>query len=270
MPLQTEQGSPAGETDGAPATSAPLGALESLGRFTHFAITVICALPQALRRPAELALQMHRVGLGSLPLVGAAGVSIGLVSWLHAHTLLADIGTEAQLPAVVGAFVVVGLGPVITALVVAGQVGAGIGAELGSMRITEQMDALEAMGVSPMHRLVATRVLALVLVMPLLTVLLDALALGASFAAEALGGVISAREYFQRSLEYLPLDRSLAATLNSLAFGFCVGVTGCWLGFRAEGGTEGVGRAATRSVVASMFLVLLANVVLVRLAELVL
>jgi phospholipid/cholesterol/gamma-HCH transport system permease protein len=270
MALETQHDRFAEVAGGTDPALAPLELLEAIGRFTHFAITVVLALPHALRRPAELALQMHRVGLGSLPLVAAAGISIGVVAWMHAHHLLADIGTEAQLPAVVGAFVVVGLGPVITALVVAGQVGAGIGAELGSMRITEQMDALEAMGVSPLHRLASTRVLALILIMPLLTVLLDALALGASFAAESLGGVISAREYFQRSLEYLPLDRSLAATLNSLAFGFCVGVTGCWLGFRARGGTEGVGRAATRSVVVSMFLVLLANVVLVRLAELIL
>lgn len=266
MPSNTEANIPPEAADDAP----PLRGLETLGRFSHFALTVVVALPNALRRPTELALQMERVGLGSLPLVAAAGISIGVVAWMHAHTLLADIGTEAQLPAVVGAFVIVGLGPVITALVVAGQVGAGLGAELGSMRITEQMDALEAMGVSPLDRLVATRVLALVFVMPLLTVFLDTLALLSSFVAESLGGVISAREYFQRSMEYLPLDRSLAATLNSLAFGFCVGVTGCWLGFRAQGGTEGVGRAATRSVVVSMFLVLLVNVLLVRLAELVL
>lgn len=242
--------------------------LETVGQFVWFALGALLALPGALRRPFALIVQCAALGLGSLPLVAAAGASIGVVSWLQANTLLADYGSQSKLPGIVAVFVVIGLGPVLTGLIVAGQVGARLGAEIGSMRITEQVDALHAMGFSPIRALVSTRVLACLLMMPLLTVTLDYVALAASFLAESLGGGSSLSAYWQGTLNYLHLPRVLLATGSSLLFGLLVGVTGCWFGLRAGEGTEGVGRASTDSVVVSMFLILFSNVIWVRAIDL--
>jgi len=233
---------------------------ETIGRFTYFAWRVLKDLPAAFQRPTDLADHCFRVGLGSLPLVAAAAVSIGLVSWLQTRSLLGDFGSESLLPGFIAVFVLVGMGPVVTGLVVAGQVGARLGAELGSMTITEQVHALEALGLSPIKHLAAGRVLAVTLMLPLLTVCLDVVALSAAFAAEGLGGDVSARQYVSESFRFLTLAQVVPATLSSLAFGLLIGLFGCWFGFEAGHGTEGVGKASTRSVVAGMFGVLAANV----------
>lgn len=238
--------------------------LESLGRYVIFAVRVVGYLPAAVLRWRDLIGQCSRIGIGSLPLVAAAGASIGVVSWLQARTLLADYGSEAQLPGIVSVFVVIGLGPVLTALVFSGQIGARLGAELGSMTISEQVDALHAMGLSATRYLAASRVLACMLMLPLLSVLLIYVALSSACAAEMLGGTLSFKQYTVNSLQFLELDKVVAANLSSLLFGFLVGTTSCWFGLRADHGTEGVGRASTFSVIASMFLVLLTNVVWVR------
>ena len=243
---------------------------ERTGRFVVFAAAVARALPGAVMRPRELARQSARIGLGTLPLVAAAGISVGVVGWLQARTLLADFGSEAQLPGIVAVFVVLGLGPVLTALVMAGQVGARIGAELGSMRITEQVDALESMGLSQIRFLAAERVLACMLMLPLLTVMLDYLALAASFGAESTGGTLSVQQYAAGSLDFLTLVRAVPATASSVLFGFLIGTMACFFGLHAGEGTEGVGRASTYSVVGAMFGVLVANVLWVRITELVL
>lgn len=240
--------------------------LHTLGRFTAFAFRVLRSLPSAFQRPADLADQCLRIGVGSLPLVAAAAVSIGLVSWLQTRSLLGNFGSETLLPGFIAVFVLVGMGPVVTALVVAGQVGARLGAELGSMTITEQVHALEALGLSPIKHLAAARVLAVTLMLPLLTVSLDAVALAAAFAAEGLGGDVSARQYMNESFRFLSLAKVVPATLSSIVFGLLIGLSGCWFGFEAGHGTEGVGRASTRSVVAGMFGVLASNVLWVRIS----
>lgn len=238
-----------------------------VGRFVGFALRSALAAPFALRRPGSLVAECERIALGSLLLVLAAAVSLGVVSWLQGRLLLSEYQLETQLPGVVAIFVTVGVGPVLTALVVAGQVGARLGAELGSMKVTEQLDALEAMGVSPLRTLAATRVLACTLMLPLLNVVLVYAALAASAAAEWLGGSIPPEQYARGLVEFLTLDNVVPATASSLLFGFLIGATGCWCGFRAGQGTEGVGRASTYGVVGSMVLVLVANVFWVRITE---
>jgi len=238
-----------------------------LGRYLAFHIQVLASLPTALCQPRDLLGQCERVGLGAVPLVAVAGLSVGLVSWLQARTLLARYGSESELPGIVALFVVLGLGPVMTALVTAGQVGARLGAELGAMKNTEQLDALEAMGRSPIRHLAGVRVLACVLMLPLLTVVLSYCALAASAGAEVLGGTLTWTQYAHASLMYLDFQRVVLANSASLVFGHLIGVTACWCGFRAGEGTEGVGRASTHSVVGSMFLVLAANVIWVQLTN---
>ena len=143
-----------------------------------FAVEVVLALPGAAwRRPGEVLRQFERVAWGGLPVVAAAGTSVGLVTWLQVRRLLATYGAEETLPSVLSAAVLVETGPVLASLLVAGRMGAGLGAELGSMTMTEEVDAREVLGAPTIGSLVAPRAIACLLAVPLLTVLLDAFAL---------------------------------------------------------------------------------------------
>ncbi len=244
--------------------------LEAAGRFAHFAFRALPATFGAVRRPRELLRQDHHVYVGAGPLCAVAGLALGVVVWLHLHGVLARFGPgyTRLLPQALALAVVLEFGPLGAGLIVAGRSGASLGAELGSMRLTEQIDALEALGQSPLAALVGPRVLACVLALPLLAVATDTLAVAGSFAAEAVGGTMTWREYGNQCLAALRVGDVLPATLKTMAFGYAVGVTGCYCGMRASGGTEGVGRAATRGVVGSIFLVVVSDVVLVRLTQL--
>jgi phospholipid/cholesterol/gamma-HCH transport system permease protein len=237
--------------------------LESLGRFSHFAWKALLSAPGSLRRPGEFLSQFYQILLGVLPLGMAAGLAVGTVLWLQLHHVFAQFQAKAILPQALALAVVLEFAPITAGLIVAGRTGASLGAELGSMRLTEQVEALEVLGVSPLRHLVAPRVLACMLTMPLLTVFIAYLALLAGFGAEAVGGSLAWREYLNESLRGLQLRDVIPATLKTVVFGYLIGVSGCWWGLTAHGGTEGVGRAATGGVVGSILLVLLSNVLLV-------
>jgi phospholipid/cholesterol/gamma-HCH transport system permease protein len=248
-----------------------VGFLEGLGQATHFAGRVLLALPSALRRPRALHTQLHPVLLGALPLCLAAGAAIGAVIWMHLRGTLQTVGGPSAvqyLPQALALAVVLEFAPIAAGLIVAGRSGASLGAELGSMRLTEQIDALEMLGLSPLRELVAPRVLACMLAMPLLTLFISYLALGAGLLAETLGGSLSWTQYTTECLRVLALSDVVPATLKTMVFGLLIGVTGCWFGLNARGGTEGVGQAATRGVVVSTFLVLVSDVVLVKIIQL--
>jgi phospholipid/cholesterol/gamma-HCH transport system permease protein len=245
--------------------------LVGVGRFSHFAFRALLALPSALRRPMDVFVQFYQVLFGALPLAATAGVAIGVVVWLHLRGALQTVGGPGAvqyLPQALALAVVLEFAPVSAGLLVAGRSGASLGAELGSMRETEQVDALEALGLSPVRQLVAPRLLACMVVMPLLTVLIAHLALASGYAAEALGGSLSPTQYVTEVLRVLTLRDAVPATLKTVAFGYLIGVAGCYHGLNASGGTEGVGRAATRGVVASVLLVLVADVFLVKAIQL--
>lgn len=247
---------------------SPLTVLETLGRFAHLAIRCLFALPGALLRPRELIRQLHSILVGAVPLGAVAGIALGVVIWLHSHRLLARFGAGEYLPEGLALAVVLELAPTGAGLVIAGRSGASLAAELSSMRLTEQIDALEVLGISPMRHLIAPRVLGCVLALPLLTVLMIYLELLGSFAAEMTGGSMSWTQYHYAALRSLRLEEVLPAMLKTLVFGFLIGVAGCYCGLNTEGGTEGVGRAATRGVVTAILLVLASNVLLVRLIQL--
>jgi phospholipid/cholesterol/gamma-HCH transport system permease protein len=244
-----------------------LSFLENLGDYVYFAAHSLVALPGAVLRPRELASRLFDILIGALPLACVAGLALGLVLWLHLHHVLERFGAAAMLPQALALAVVLEFAPTGSGLIVAGRSGASLGAELGSMRLTEQIDALEVLGQSPLRLLVAPRVLACILALPLLTAFVIYFALGGSYAAEALGGNLSWAEYRTESLRGLRLEDVLPATLKTTVFGYLIGTTGCYFGMHATGGTEGVGQAATRSVVVSIFLVLASNVLLVRLIQ---
>jgi phospholipid/cholesterol/gamma-HCH transport system permease protein len=246
--------------------------LETLGRSVHFALKALLATPFALRRPRELFSQLFDILIGALPLGTVAGLAVGAVVWMHLRVSLEQVagrGAVQYLPQALALAVVLEFAPLSAGFIVAGRTGATLGAELGSMRLTEQVDALEVLGLSPLKELVAPRVLACVFALPLLTVYIDYLAILSGYLAELLGaGSLSWTQYQGNVLRVLTLSDMVPATLKTLVFGFLIGVTGCYYGMTARGGTEGVGRAATRSVVMSIFLVLVANVFLVRVVQL--
>jgi phospholipid/cholesterol/gamma-HCH transport system permease protein len=250
-----------------------LALLEHIGRYTHFLIRALLRVPAALVHPRELMAQLHHILLGALPLGLVAGLAVGAVVWMHLRTALEQVagsGAVQYLPQALALAVVLEFAPIAAGLIVAGRSGASIGAELGSMRLTEQIDALEILGLSPVRVLVAPRVLACVIALPLLTVFIDYLAIFSGFLAESItGGGLSLTQYRNAVVRALTLRQALPATLKTVVFGLLIGATGCYFGMNAAGGTEGVGRAATRSVVLSIFLVLVADVALVRLIQLV-
>jgi phospholipid/cholesterol/gamma-HCH transport system permease protein len=246
-----------------------LNALEHAGRFTHFALIVLPAALLAWRRPHELLRQLHHVLLGALPLGIVAGLALGFVVWIHLHAAVEPQFRE-KVPEYLALGVVLEFAPLGAGLIVAGRSGAALGAELGSMRSSEQIDALEVLGLSPLKQLIAPRVLAAMITLPLLTILMAYTAVGSSFVAEMLGGSLSWTQYEKAVLHGLgsiSTAKLVLSTLKTVAFGYLVAVTGCYFGMEATGGTEGVGQAATRGVVVSIVLVLIANVFLVKLIE---
>jgi phospholipid/cholesterol/gamma-HCH transport system permease protein len=243
--------------------------LEHLGRFTYFTMTALPAALLAWRRPAELWRQLYLIWFGAIPLGLIAGLALGFVTWIHLHGVV-DPMVREKVPEYVALAVVLEFAPLGAGLILAGRSGASLGAELGSMRLSEQIDALEVLGLSPLTQLVAPRVLAAMITLPLLTILMAYIAIGSSFVAEMLGGAMYWTKYQNavlHGLASIPMAKIILSTLKTVVFGYLVAVTGCYFGMAATGGTEGVGRAATRGVVVSIFLVLIANVFLVKLIE---
>jgi phospholipid/cholesterol/gamma-HCH transport system permease protein len=240
--------------------------LEHLGRYVYFAGQSFGAALGAFGRPREVLRQLHQIYLGAMPLGIVAGCSLGAVIWMHLHGVLARLGSGYTdlLPQALALAVVLEFAPMGAAFIVAGRSGASLGAELGSMRLTEQLDALEALGLSPLRQLVAPRVLAAMLALPLLTIQIAALAVVGSYLAECVGGSMSWQQYWTACLNGLRLKDVIPATLKTVVFGYWIAVTGCYFGMTTQGGTEGVGKAATRSVVTSIFLVVVSDVLLVR------
>jgi phospholipid/cholesterol/gamma-HCH transport system permease protein len=236
------------------------------GRFLAFAARTTLALPAApIRRGGEVVRLFEQVAVGSLPIVLGAGLSVGLVTWFQTHRLLAAHGAEAALPSFLAVAVVVELGPLLAGVLAAGRVGAGLAAEMGVMTLNEEIDARLVLGADPIAGLVAPRVVACILAVPLLTVLVDASALVGALTAEAMAGKLSPQLFWRQSLVFLRLSDVVPATLKTAAFGLAVGLVGCWVGLNADRSAEAVGRAATRGVVWTTLAVFAANVALVPL-----
>jgi phospholipid/cholesterol/gamma-HCH transport system permease protein len=247
-------------------TSAPLDALARIGEWAHFAVRALAAAILAVVRPGLWVRPLYGVLVGALPLAVVLGVALGAVIWMHTRTVLArTTGATDLLPTVLAVAVLLELAPIGAGLIVAARTGASLGAELAAMRVGEQIDALELLGASPMRRLVGPRVLACTLAAPTLHVLIAAVAIGSGFVAESLAGPASWLRYRVAVLEELRLNEVVPAVLKTLAFGALVGATGCFVGLTARGGSEGVGKAATDSVVVCSLLVLGSDVLLVGL-----
>ncbi|MCY4159668.1 MAG: ABC transporter permease [Bacteroidetes bacterium] len=240
--------------------------LEEIGSIATFSGKVFL---QLFRRPfegRELIRQMDETGTKSLVLVLVTGCSIGIVLSMQSRGTLARFGAEAVLPSMLALSIVKEIGPVITSLVLAGRLGAGIAAELGSMRVTEQIDALEVSALQPFKYLVITRVLACVVMFPLLTIACDIVALLGGYVEALLSTGLDYRQFIEQAFSSLQLSDVLFSTAKTSVFGFLVSIVGCYSGYYVRGGTREVGQAAMRAVVIGSLLVLLADVFMVRLS----
>jgi phospholipid/cholesterol/gamma-HCH transport system permease protein len=210
--------------------------------------------------------QFDELGAKSLPLAALAGAATGVVLSISTRDSLVRFGAKSLLPAIIILSIIKESGPIITALVVSGRAAAGIGAELGAMRVTEQIDAIEVSAVNPYKYLVATRVLACVLMLPLLTLVMDFCGIFMGWVATTLADPISLHLFVVNGFQHVDFGDFLPSTLKTMAFGLIIGLVSCFQGMRAMGGTEGVERAATTSVVLSSLLIIVADVLLVRLS----
>ena len=239
--------------------------LEWFGDLTQFCWRLVRTALVPPYEGKELLRQMDEIGAKSLPLVILAGAAIGVVLSLQSRDSLIRFGARSMLPTLIILSIIKETGPIITALVVCGRVGAGIGAELGSMRVTEQIDAIEASAVDAYKYLAAPRVLACVLMMPLLTIVADFSGIIAGWVTNAMSEPESLTHFIITGIQQADFSDLMPATLKTIVFGFIIGMVGCFQGMRTRGGTAGVGRATTSAVVLSSLFIILADVVLVRL-----
>ncbi len=229
-------------------------------------------LRDAVRPPyeiGEILRHLDELGAKSLPLVGTTGLMIGLILAIQSRPVLARFGAEMYVPAMVSISVVRELGPILTALLVTGRVGSGISAELGSMRVTEQIDAIEVTGTDSFRFLVVSRVTACALLVPLLTGIVNILAILGAYVSAAAEMHMSWPLYFHYTVNSLWLRDVIPTILRTIVFGFIIGVVGSHQGYNATGGTAGVGRAATNTVVNTSLLLVFTDMVLAKLIVLI-
>jgi phospholipid/cholesterol/gamma-HCH transport system permease protein len=242
-----------------------IGALAWVGEVFFFALRALKEAFVPPYEPGEIARHIFEIGWKSTPLIATSGFAIGVVLSMHTRASLERFGAEALIPAGLAIALIRETGPLVTALLVAGRVGAGIGAELGAMKVTEQIDALEAVAVDSFKFLAVTRIIACVLAMPLLTAITDFCGILGGFLAETTISGMSWQLYFTRAFSLIEFQDFIPATLKTSVFGLIIGTIACYLGFTTSQGTEGVGRASTRAVVISSILIIVTNVVLVKL-----
>lgn len=215
----------------------------------------------------ELLKQCYNMGNRSLLLVSVTGFILGLVFTLQSRPTLQEFGAVAWMPSMISISIVREIGPVIIALICAGRIGSGIGAELGSMKVTEQIDAMEVSGTNPFKYLVVTRILATTLMLPLLIFVGNFIALIGSAIIENIKGDVSFLLYFNQVFDALKFSDVLPATVKSFFFGFAIGLVGCFKGYNSKKGTAGVGRASNSAVVFTSMLLFIIDFIAVFISD---
>ena len=216
----------------------------------------------------EIIRQCFLIGYKSLPLVGLTGFIMGLVLTIQLRPFMIDYGVESQLPTIVGIAIIREIGPVVTALIFAGKIGSSIGAELGSMRVTEQIDAMEVSGTNPFKYLVVSRTIATTLMLPILVMLSDAISLYGSYLGINIKGVTSFQYFWSQVFESLEFRDVLPAFIKTYFFGWAVGMIGTYKGYHSSKGTEGVGRSANSAVVLSSVMIFILDLLAVQITDL--
>ncbi len=215
----------------------------------------------------EIIKQCYEVGYKSLPLISLTGFVTGLVFTKQSRPSLAEFGASSWLPSLVAIAIIRALAPLVTALIAAGKVGSNIGAELGSMKVTEQIDAMEVSAVNPFKFLVVSRVIATTLMIPMLMGYTGCLAMLGAYINVNQNEMTSFAAFFEEAFSKISFLDIYASIVKSVVYGFTIGMVGCYKGYYATMGTEGVGKAANASVVTSMFLIFIEEIIIVQITN---
>jgi phospholipid/cholesterol/gamma-HCH transport system permease protein len=239
-----------------------------VGDMTHFAGRLFREVTKPRQEFEEFIRQCYWVGYKSLPLVSITAFIMGLVLTIQSRPTLVEFGAESLLPSMVAVSLVREISPVITALICAGKIGSGMGAELGSMRVTEQIDAMEVSGTNPFKYLIVTRVLATTLMLPVLSSLANAVALYGGYLGVNIRGAISWHLYWTQVFNSLSFGDVMPSLIKTFFFGFAIGIIGCYKGYFSRKGTEGVGRSANSAVVIASLWVFIIDLIAVQISDL--
>jgi len=218
----------------------------------------------------EFLRQCFQIGYKTLPLISVTGLIMGLVLTIQSRPVLADFGAVSVLPGMVTLSIIREMGPVITALICAGKIGSGMGAELGSMKVSEQIDAMEVSSTHPIRFLVVTRVLAATLMIPILVLYADALGILGSWAGANIKGSVTFVLFFNQAFRVVDFMDFLPAVIKTFFFGAAIGIVGCYQGYSAGRGTESVGKAANSAVVIASLLVIIIDLIAVQVTDMLL
>jgi phospholipid/cholesterol/gamma-HCH transport system permease protein len=216
----------------------------------------------------EFANQCYVIGYKTLPLVAITGFIMGLVLTLQSRPTLAEFGAESWLPGMVGLSLIREIAPVITALICAGKIASGIGAELGSMKVSEQIDAMEVSAINPFKYLVVTRILATTLMVPLLVIFADAVGIMGGYIGMNIHSDVTMFRYLTQVFDSLAFLDIIPATIKTFFFGFFIGMIGCYKGYNAANGTESVGKAANAAVVVASLSIFIIDMLAVQITDL--
>ncbi len=242
--------------------------LEELGDLSRFTARFFRELFKPRPEVEEFFRQCFWVGYKSLPLVSITAFIMGLVLTIQSRPTLMEFGAESLLPSMVAVSLVREISPVITALICAGKIGSGMGAELGSMRVTEQIDAMEVSGTNPFKYLIVTRVLATTLMLPILSSLSNAVSIFGGYLGVNIRGSVSWHLYWLQVYDSLSFGDVVPSLIKTFFFGFAIGLIGCYKGYNTSRGTEGVGRSANSAVVVASLLVFILDLIAVQLTDL--
>lgn len=241
--------------------------LAEVGETSRFTFKFLSRWFQPPYELKELIRQCYIIGYKSLPLVGLTGFIMGLVLTMQLRPFMIDYGVESNLPTIVGIAIIREIGPVITALIFAGKIGSSIGAELGSMKVTEQIDAMEVSGTNPFKYLVVSRVIATTIMLPILVICSDAFSLYGSYLGVNIKGNTNFGFFWTQIFDTLEFRDVIPAYIKTYFFGFSVGIIGCYKGYNSSKGTEGVGISANASVVISSVLIFIIDLLSVQITE---
>lgn len=238
------------------------------GTITLFAARFFKELFKPPFQVREFIRQCYAVGYKTLPLISITGFIMGLVLTIQSRPTLLKFGAESWLPSMVSLSLIREIAPVVTALICAGKIASGIGAELGSMKVTEQIDAMEVSAINPFKYLVVTRILATTLMVPILVIFADFIGIYGGYVGFNIQGNMTLFRYFSDVLEHLEFLDILPAFIKTYFFGFFIGLIGCYKGFNASNGTASVGIAANEAVVAASLSVFIVDMMAVQLTDL--
>jgi len=213
--------------------------------------------------------QCYQIGYKTLPLISITGAIMGLVLTIQSRPVLVDFGAVSMLPGMVAVSLIREMGPVITALICAGKIGSGMGAELGSMKVTEQIEAMEVSSTNPMRFLVVTRVLAAILMIPLLVLYADLLGILGSWGGANIKGEVTFTLFFSQAFSSIDFIDFLPAVIKTFFFGAVIGLVGTYKGYNAGRGTESVGIAANSAVVLASLLVIIVDMIAVQITDMI-